>query len=614
MAKVTPGNRILIIVESPNKKKTLSQFLDSNYVVMPSVGHIARIANCGEYNMGINVSDGSFSETYEIADDKKEVVAKLKEQVKFADKVVLASDPDREGEAIAWFLRKLKKKKKGQYERVTYHEVTKKAVEEALKHPRDIDENYVLAQQVRADWDKIVGFPGSQASRANGKGNSIGNVQSAALAIIVIREEEIEKFVVEVYFDLYLNFSKNNVPFKAKYVTDKRLKSLEECKVIADACKGNDYVITDITKKDSKENPKPPFMTSSFLQEVTSKLNLTAEQATKCAQQLFEGIELNGQHVALITYPRTDDTTLDKDFVTELKQFITNTYGKEYCGEVKVGKKSENAQEGHEGIRVIDLSITPETVKQYVNNDLLCKVYSIIYKRTVACCMKPAIIANTIYTIKNGEHEFSMNSKELRFDGYRRAYSYKDDDSDDDSQVIKETFKKNEILQNTELEGIEKHTNPPARYTEATFLKELDKLGIGRPSTFSSTLATLKDDKRGYAKVVGKELVPTQSGIELVVWLRQFFPELVDLKNRAKQEEELDLIASGKKTKLEVLTQRWTKFKAQLDKVTPGGNQEKLCPNCGRKMVVRRGHYGPFWACSGYPECKTSESMKKKSS
>lgn len=612
MATVKAQERILFIVESPVKVKTIKQFLPSNYIVMASVGHFAEIANTGLYNMGIDVENG-FKEDYQVASGKKDIIAKLKEQVKFADKIILATDPDREGESISWFLKYFLKFAEGKYQRITYHEITEKAIMKALEQPRKIDCNLAEAADTRRDEDKIVGFYGSNLSRKCGKGNAIGNVMMPALAMVVDLEREILNFIPETYYDFYLNFSKNNVPFKAKYVCKDKLHSLAECQTIADECKGKNYIIDNITKKDSKENPKPPFVTNTLLQELNKKFGLSAEKSMSCAQELFQGVDIGGKHVALITYHRTDDATLAPEFVTELKQFIKDNYGKEYCGELRTGKKSENAQAGHEGIRVVDLNMTPDKLSKYLNNDLLLKIYSIIYKRTVACCMTPAVIANTIYDIKNGNHLFTMNSKELRFDGYRKVYYYKDDDDSSDSQIIKETFDKGEILQNCELEALEKQTNPPKRYTEASLIKDMDTLGIGRPSTYATITSKLYDAKNGYCVCKDKELVPTQAGFEEIDWLRESgLGEICDVRSRAKMEVELDEIAEGKKTKLEVLTPWWNNLKSIGDKILGGGEEGKACPKCGKPLVIRKGKYGLFWGCSGYPNCNHIESMKKK--
>lgn len=613
MAKVNASKeRILMIVESPVKVKTLKQILPDNYIIMASVGHVAKIANTGLFNMGIDV-ENNFEEDYQIDDSKKEVISKLKEQCKYADKIILATDPDREGESISWFLKHFLKFPESKYERVTYHEITKRAIEEALQNPRKIDLNYCAAADVRRDEDKIVGFYVSQKSRQAGKGRAVGNVMMPALSLIVDLERRIEAFKPETYYDFYLNFEKNKIPFKAKYVSSKRLNTLKECQLISNECKGKDYIISNITKKDSKENPKPPFVTNTLLQELNTKCGLSADQAMSCAQQLFQGVDINGKHIALITYHRTDDATLAPDFVKELKQFITNTYGKEYCGDLKAGKKSTNAQEGHEGIRVVDLNMTPEKLKEHLNNDLLLKIYSIIYKRTVACCMTPAIIANTIYDIENGKHKFTMNSKELRFEGYRKVYYFKEDDENNDSQIIKETFDKEEKLQNCELEAAEKHTTPEKRYTEASLIKDMDKLGIGRPSTYATITTKLQDEKNGYVKLINKELVPTQAGIEEIDWIRKAFPEIADVKSRAELEKTLDEVSEGKWTKLEVLKPWWKNLKERGEKLSPDNDNKKLCPNCGKPMVIRKGKYGLFYGCSGYPECKTLEAIKKKS-
>lgn len=609
MSKVTEKReRILMIVESPVKVKTLKQFLPDNYIVMASVGHVAKIANTGLFNIGIDF-DNDFKEDYEIDDSKKEVISKLKEQCKYADKIILATDPDREGESISWFLKHFLKFPDNKYERITYHEITEKAVKEALKNPRKIDLNYCAAADVRRDEDKIVGFYVSQKSRQAGKGRAVGNVMMPALSMIVDLERKIENFKPEKYYDFYLNFKKNSINFKAKYVSSKRLNSLAECQKIADECKNKKYLVSKIIKKDSKENPKPPFITNTLLQELNNKYNLSAESAMSCAQELFQGVDINGKHVALITYHRTDDATLSPEFVRELKKYITVTYGKEYCGELKSGKKSENAQEGHEGIRVIDLEMTPEKLSLYLKNELLVKIYSIIYKRTVACCMSPAVVSNTTYEIENGKHIFSMNSRELRFEGYRKVYSFKEDDYT--KEIIKEIFLKGEELEDTELEAIEKQTSPEKRYTEASLIKDMDKLGIGRPSTYASITTKLQDPKNNYVKLVNKELVPTQSGMMEIDWLRNTFPEIADVKSRAELEKTLDDIALGKKTKLEVLSSWWQKLKTKGEKVS--SDSIKVCPNCGKNMIIRRGKYGLFYGCSGYPECKTLESIKKKS-
>ena len=613
MAAVS-NERILVIVESPNKVKSLKQFLPDNYIVMASVGHICRINDSGLYNMGIDPNN-KFKIDFKVSADKKEVVDKLKEQVKFASKVILASDPDREGEAIAYHLKNFLKIADNKYERVTYNEITKKAVLEALQHPRKIDMQLVNAALDRSCRDKIVGYRLSGIARNNVNAKSVGNCQSPGLGMIVDLEEEIENFVPETFFDLYLHFTKNNIEFKAKYLGTnkenvKNLKTLDECKKIVNDCKKGKYSILNVEKKDSLENPKPPFITSTYQQEVSKKLGISVEDAMSSAQKLFEGIEINGQHIALITYHRTDSMILSEDFKTATKAYIEEYYGKDlYVGQKKV-KNSENAQEGHEAIRPVDITMTPERLSKYITNNRLLKIYEIIWKRAVASLLKPAVFANTIYTIQNGKHRFGMNSKELRDEGYRKIYSYGSDD-DEKEEIIKETFNKDEILQNTSEEAIEKQTQPPTRYTEASFLKDLDKKGIGRPSTYATIIHTLLDQSRGYVKIEDKHLVPTQLGIQLVHFLKKNFPSVVETTNRANMEKTLDLISNGKKDYVEDLTEFYNNLEEEIKKVSPNEGQEKICPECGKPMAIRKGKYGIFYGCTGYPNCKHLESIKK---
>ena len=607
-------DRILFIVESPNKVKTVKQFLPDNYIVMASVGHICRINDSGLYNMGIDPTD-NFKIDFKVPSEKKEVVDKLKEQVKFASKVILATDEDREGEAISYHLKNFLKIPEEKYERITYTEVTKKAVIQALNHPRKIDMQLVNAALDRSCRDKIVGYRLSGIARNNVNARSVGNCQSPGLGMIVDLEEEIENFVPEKFFELYLHFSKNKVDFKAKYNgTDKeeikKLKSLDECKSIVADCKKGKYSILSVEKKDSLENPKPPFITSTYQQEVSKKLGIGVKDAMDAAQKLFEGIEINGQHIGLITYHRTDSPVLSEEFVNSAKDYITEWYGKDlFVGQKKV-KHEENAQEGHESLRVVDVNMTPERLSKLLTNNRLLKIYEIIWKRSVASLCKPAVFANTLYTIQNGKHRFVMNSKELRDEGYRKIYSYSNEDEKE--EVIKETFNEKEILQNTQEEAVEKETTPPSRYTEASFLKDLDKRGIGRPSTYATIINTLLDEKRGYVKVVDKKLVPTPLGIALVHFLKQNFPSVVDTSNRAKMEKTLDLIATGKKDYLEDLKDFYNDLEAEIKKLNPSEGEEKVCPNCGKPMAIRKGKYGLFYGCTGYPDCKTIQPFKKK--
>lgn len=611
--------RYCMIVESPNKVKTINQILKqcgyTNVFVFASVGHITHIADSGEYNMGIDTKN-NFKADYKITPGKSDVVKKLKEQVKMADYVILATDGDREGEAISYHLKEELKIPEKKLNRIVYHEVTKAAILKAIKESRKIDYDLVAAAVSREKADKIIGYRLSGIARNNVGARSVGRCQSAGLKLIVQREEEILNFKPEKYFDLYLHFKKNKTEFKAKYTgTDKKevksLPSLDACKKVVTECKKGNYSILNITHKDSLENPKPPFTTSTFQQEVSKKLGISVKSAMECAQKLFEGINVGGSHISLITYIRTDDATYAPEFLPVLEAFVKNKYGKDYYAPVKFGKKGENSQEGHEGIRCIDLEMTPERLRQHITDEKLLKVYSIIYNRTVASSMKPAVIANTIYTIANGAQRFSMTSKELKFEGYRAAYSYGADDKDEDDQIVRESFKEGEVLKDTSLEAIEKETRPPARFDESSFIKELDKQGIGRPSTYATILQVLLDDKRGYCKVEEKKIVPTNLGMNLSHFLDKSFPDVINIKYTAELEHELDLIAKGNMDSITFLETFYKALEAAIAKVSPESNQEKVCPECGKAMKIRKGKYGLFWGCTGYPECTKIESIKK---
>ena len=520
--KLKTYKRILCIVESPAKVKTVSKiFKDlglSNIIVKASVGHISNIKDSGIYNMGIDPSN--FDMDLIISDDKKDVVKGLKEQVSLADFIILASDGDREGEAIAWSLKKFLKIPDKKYERIVYHEITKSAIQEALNNPLKINDDLVDAAHARAKLDKIVGYRLSPVARNNIKARSVGRCQSAGLKLVVDREKEITNFKPETHYEMYLHFKKNKVDFTAKYQgngdkLESKLKSIKDCDCIAKECKGKDYYIDNIEQKLTKQNSPQPFVTSTFQQEAASKLGLSVKTAMSAAQRLFEGIDINGEHIALTTYLRTDSPIISEEFVPKIKDYIINNFGKEYYQGVKTAKKKENAQEGHECLRCIDLTMTPDRLKEYITDEILIKVYSLIYKRTIASLMSARTIFETSYTIKNdhkknsNNHIFLLTSKEEKFDGWRRIYNV-DNDKD---ETIKETFKKDEILKDTGLERVEKETQPPARYTEASLIKKLDALGIGRPSTYATIISTLLDTKRNYCKIIDKKMYATDLAI-----------------------------------------------------------------------------------------------------
>lgn len=603
------NSKILILVESPYKRPTIQKILKDggykNAIVMASKGHITEIKDGGNYwNTGIE-PENNFKTNYSITKDKKTIVEDLKKAVEKADEVFICSDPDREGEAIAWHLKTQLKIPDSKYSRATFHEVTKTAVLAALDKPRKIDEDLVDAAKSRAIIDKMVGYRLSPIAKQYTGSISVGRCQSAGLKLVVEREEEIRNFVPEKYFDLYLLFEKNKTKFKAKYYGTskkeiKRLPTKEACDEVINTCKGKDFAICSIEKKEQKENPKPPFTTSTFQQEANKVYGMSIDVAMNCAQKLFEGISIMGSHTALITYIRTDDTSMSPDFADVLAKYVKAKYGKQYYAPVKKGTKTEGSQEAHECLRVINLDMTPKDLEDYISDKNLLKIYKLIWERTVMSSMAPAIISDTQYNIANGDHRFVMHSKEIIFDGYRKIHVDTEDEISKD-EVVKEVFAEKEVLQKTELKAEPKETTPPKRYTEATFIKELDKRGIGRPSTFATILKTILAENRGYCTLENKLITPTEKGMQLSAFLDKSFPDLINLHYTTELETDLDLIATGKKKYLTFLNEFYTKLEDSVKKVMP---ETKYCPKCGKPLVVRRSKYGEFWGCSGYPSCK----------
>lgn len=603
--KENKEERILMIVESPNKIQTLKQFLPKNYVVMASVGHICKIKDGGLYNMGIDPKN-NFETNYVISDDKKDVVKKLKEQVKAADIIYLATDGDREGEAIAYHLKNFLKIPEKKYQRITFHEITKSAVMEALDHPRKIDDDLVKAALGRGILDKIVGYRLSPVARKALSCKSVGRCQSAGLKILVDREEEILNFNSTRYYELYLNFTKNNNKYTAKYIgTDKKeikqFEDLSDAKEIIRQCKGNDFVIKSIESKDRNVNPKLPFTTSTFQQEVSNKLGITVKSAMSYAQRLFEGINIGGEHKALITYIRTDSTDMAPEFVETLSKFVLENYGKEYYSPVRKGKKKDTDQDGHEALRCVDVYMTPDKLKEYISDSGLLKVYSIIWSRTVAASMSASIITDTDYNIYNKDNKFILRSHSVKFDGYRKVYGYKEDEEELDNSYS--DLVKGYVIEDPILDPVEKITKPPKRYNESSFVNILEKSGVGRPSTFASILSTLIDPSRGYCVIEDKLIVPTEKGIRLSHYLDENFSDIINVNYTAEMEKSLDKISSGELNDIEFLTDFYNNLDNNITKVGVT-KVEAICPECGGKLKFRRGKFGPFWGCENYPRCK----------
>lgn len=612
--KLKTYKHILLICESPNKVKTISKILKdlnlNNIYVKASVGHISAIKDSGEYNMGINPK--TFEMDLAITKDKKDVVKDLKAQVSISDFILLASDPDREGEAIAWSLKKFLNIPDNKYQRIIYHEITKTAIEKALENPQKIDEELVSAAHTRSRLDKIVGYRLSPLAMRLLNARSVGRCQSAGLKLVVDREKEITNFKSEIYYEMYLNFKKNKKEFKAKYQGSdnkkysSKLYSIEDCDNVAKECKNKDYSIFNIESKISNQNAPLPFITSSFQQECASKLGLSVKTAMSCAQKLFEGVNVKGDHIAFITYIRTDSADISEEFVPKIKAYIINNFGKEYYQGVRSVKKKENAQEGHECLRCTDLAMTPEKLSDYIEDKNLLRVYTLIYNRTIASLMSARQIFETTYFIKNTQHNFMMCSKEEKFDGWKKVYNV----DKDKEEIIKETFNENEILKDTQLERIEKETQPPSRYTEASLIKTLDKLGIGRPSTYATIISTLLEEKRNYCKIVDKKMQATDLAIKLIDFLDMNFKEIVDCNYTSNLEKSLDEIAKGKLKDTSFLKSFYNELEENITKEESNNKINKKCPYCGATLVVRRGKYGSFLACPNYPKCKYTEKIK----
>jgi DNA topoisomerase-1 len=607
-------DKILIIVESPNKVKTISEILKRagyvNTVVMASVGHIMELRNGGSaFNSGIS-PDKNFKMNLAVAAEKKKVVDSLNAQIKLVNRVFLLTDDDREGELISWSLIKFCRIPKEKCFRAVTHEITPKAVLHAIENPIPFDDGLVDAGLARMMTDKLIGFGLSPLAKKYIGAKSIGRCQSVGLKLVSDRENEILNFIPELYFNLYLNFTKNNKEFKAKYcgykdeVIEKFTKQADVDAVVNN-CKGNTFIIESIENVEHKVSPKPPFCTATFQQEAASKLGLRVKDAMSCAQKLFEGIKVNGEHIGLITYLRSDSTELAPEFLPELKDFITTTYGANKYMAPRKGKSKSTDQNGHEALRVVNPNLTPEKLATYITNELLLKTYNLIWQRTVAAAMPNAVITETVYTINNNGHKFKFSSKVLVDAGYKLVYNY------EEGQTLscEEAFEIGETLEGTTLDPVKQFTHPKPRYTEASLVKELESRSIGRPSTFASIVETVLSPTRGYAKLEEKHIVPTDRGMQLAEYCNRAFPKLININYTKEMEESLDKIASGDLSLLEYMNAFYANLKSIIEDTGEVGLtsdlEEKACPECGSIMAVRRSRFGRlFYGCTEYPKCR----------
>lgn len=593
----------LVIVESPAKSKTIEKYLGSNYHVVSSKGHIRDLATTGKYGLGIDIEEG-FKPNYVPIKGKKKDIAALKKLASASDKVILATDPDREGEAISWHLYDELGLDEEKSERVVFNEITKDVVIDAINHPRKIDMDLVKSQETRRMLDRIIGFRLSKLMQRKTGGKSAGRVQSVALKLIVDREREILAFVPEEYWTIEADFK----TFKAsleKYLGKKvEIKNEVEADEILNKLSLS-FKIDSVEEKEKLKKPKDPFRTSTLQQMAANRLNFSSSKTMQIAQKLYEGMNIGSETVGLITYMRTDSTRLSDVFVNDTKNYIKGKYGAEYVGSVKQAKEPKGAQDAHEAIRPTSIMRTPESIKEYLSNDEY-KLYRLIYIRSLAYLMSSAKTLATTVNLENNGYMFKATGSVLKFDGYLKVYSEYEDNED----VILPDFKNynSDVVIADKIEKFQHFTKPAPRYTEASLIKEMESLGIGRPSTYATIMKTILD--RGYVKLEDKKFFPTDIGFETTDKLQEFFSNIVNVEYTANMETELDEIADHKINNVEVLQKFYDEFSPLVDKAFKEMEKKEpvktgeVCPECGSDLVVRKGKYGEFVACSNYPTCK----------
>lgn len=593
----------IIIVESPAKCKTISKYLGGDYTVVSSKGHIRDLATSGKYGLGIDI-ENDFKPSYEIIKGKKKDVKYLKDLIEKADHIYLATDPDREGETISWHLYDELKVPDEKYDRIVFNEITKDVVLKALKNPRRIDMNLVHSGEARRFLDRIIGFRLSKVMQSKTAGKSAGRVQSVALKLIVDREREILAFIPKEYWTIEADFKDFKANLETYKEKDIEILNEEEADKILDSLT-NTFTIKKVEEKEKKRSAKEVFKTSTLQQACSNKLGFPASKTMKIAQKLYEGIELDDGFHGLITYMRTDSVRLSDEFTSASFAYINSKFGKDYVGYVKKGKKTENVQDAHEGIRPTNINYEPDKIKKYLAPDEY-KLYRIIYYRALASLMADAKFNSTTVLLDNNDYGFKATGSVLTFDGYLKVYG----DYEDQEDTILPDFKnyKSGIILSDTITKTQHFTKPPARFTESSLIKELESLGIGRPSTYATIISTIKD--RGYVTLEDKKFVPTEVGFETTDKLQEFFSSIVNVKYTANMEKDLDEIAEGNEDYKKMLKEFYDNFAPLVDnafknmeKKKPEETGEK-CPECGSPLVIRKGKYGQFTACSNYPTCK----------
>ncbi len=600
----------LIIVESPAKAKTIGNFLGKEYEVIASKGHIRDLPKS---SFGIKIENDEFIPEYRITSDHSVLVKELKEKAKGAKEIYLATDEDREGEAIAYHIAKAIGKDENVLPRIVFHEITKNAIENALKNPRKLDMNSVNAQQTRRLLDRIVGYKLSPLlGQKIQRGLSAGRVQSAALKIIVDREKEIRAFVPLEYFSIDMIFQKDLnaelVEFDKAKIEKLTITNKDRAKLVFEACKNENYAISDIESKERKIAPPPPFMTSTLQQSASNRLGFNPKKTMMIAQKLYEGVNTHEGVMGVITYMRTDSLNLAKEAVENARKFIQANFGKDYLpSKANVyTTKTKGAQEAHEAIRPTNLSFTPEIAAKFLDKDEL-KLYTLIYNRFLACQMSPAISQTQNVFVKNDRAVFKISGRKILFDGYYKVYGDMDKDKILPNFKIGENLKMNSHF-----------TEPPSRYSEAGLVKKLESLGIGRPSTYAPTISILTS--RDYVKIDKKQLIPSDVAFNVTEVLEKNFSDIVDSKFTSNLENTLDEIAEDKADWQETLKEFYYPFMRKIEegktKIASQKTVTKLgesCPDCGGELAIRKGRFGEFVACLNFPKCKYSRNLKNES-
>ena len=609
----------LVIVESPAKAKTIEKYLGKKYKVKASMGHVRDLPKS---QMGVDI-EHNYEPKYITIRGKGPVLKDLKTAAKKAKKIYLAADPDREGEAIAWHLANSLDLDVESDCRVVFNEITKDAIKESFKHPRPVNKNLVDAQQARRILDRLIGYNISPILwKKVKKGLSAGRVQSVAVRLIIEREKEIQKFIPEEYWTIGAGFLKGNDVFEGAFFSvdgkKKELHSEEEVKKVVKQITGNEFTVSNVTKKERKRNAALPFITSSLQQEAARKLNFRAKKTMMLAQQLYEGIDLGKEGtVGLITYMRTDSTRVSDIASAECAQYIEQNYGKEYLLlEKRKEKKQGKTQDAHEAIRPTSTLKDPASVKEFLSRDQF-RLYKLIWERFVASQMAPAILDTMSVDLLNNGIVFRANGSKVKFPGFMKVYVEGTDDNVEEKDNILPDLIEGDIVYSKDIEPKQHFTQPPPRYTEARLVKTLEELGIGRPSTYAPTLDTIQ--KRGYVALDNKRFVPTELGEIIDESMYEYFPDVVKVEFTAKMEEEFDNIEEGNVQWRDVIDNFYKDFEVHLKKAEAEMEKVEIkdepagedCELCGSPMVYKMGRYGKFMACSNFPECRNTKAIVK---